>query len=87
MKLRFPTNVLSAFSIFDSLLRKALILRLLFRCIYPTYDFTHCLNDSLEHITHSLCTKEFQSRYVLRQIDKYLVYSINNSDIDDCVIP
>jgi len=31
-------------------------------CIYPTYDFTHCLNDSLEHITHSLCTKEFQSR-------------------------
>lgn len=31
-------------------------------CIYPTYDFTHCLCDSLEHITHSLCTKEFQSR-------------------------
>jgi len=31
-------------------------------CIYPTYDFTHCLNDSLENITHSLCTKEFQSR-------------------------
>ena len=33
-------------------------------CIYPTYDFTHCLCDSLENITHSLCTKEFQSRYV-----------------------
>lgn len=31
-------------------------------CIYPTYDFTHCLCDSIEHITHSLCTKEFQSR-------------------------
>lgn len=31
-------------------------------CIYPTYDFTHCLVDSLENITHSLCTKEFQSR-------------------------
>lgn len=31
-------------------------------CIYPTYDFTHCLCDSLEHITHSLCTKEFQTR-------------------------
>eukprot|EP00794_Sanderia_malayensis_P006051 gene6051-6753_t len=31
-------------------------------CIYPTYDFTHCLCDSLEHITHSLCTKEFQAR-------------------------
>lgn len=31
-------------------------------CIYPTYDFTHCLCDSIENITHSLCTKEFQSR-------------------------
>ena len=31
-------------------------------CIYPTYDFTHCLCDSLEHISHSLCTKEFQAR-------------------------
>ena len=31
-------------------------------CVYPTYDFTHCLCDSLENITHSLCTKEFQNR-------------------------
>lgn len=31
-------------------------------CIYPTYDFAHCLCDSLENITHSLCTKEFQNR-------------------------
>ncbi|KAJ2014925.1 Glutaminyl-tRNA synthetase, partial [Coemansia sp. S610] len=28
-------------------------------CIYPTYDFTHCLCDSFENITHSLCTSEF----------------------------
>ena len=28
-------------------------------CIYPMYDFTHCLCDSLENITHSLCTTEF----------------------------
>ena len=28
-------------------------------CIYPMYDFTHCLSDSLEDITHSLCTLEF----------------------------
>ncbi|KAJ2260957.1 Glutaminyl-tRNA synthetase [Coemansia sp. RSA 376] len=28
-------------------------------CIYPTYDFTHCLCDSFENITHSMCTKEF----------------------------
>eukprot|EP00117_Sycon_ciliatum_P049901 scpid45389/ scgid35306/ Probable glutamine--tRNA ligase; Glutaminyl-tRNA synthetase len=31
-------------------------------CIYPTYDYTHCLCDSLENISHSLCTKEFQAR-------------------------
>lgn len=31
-------------------------------CIYPTYDYTHCLCDSLENISHSLCTKEFQNR-------------------------
>ena len=29
-------------------------------CIYPTYDYTHCLVDSFEDITHSLCTTEFQ---------------------------
>ncbi|CAI8010047.1 Glutamine--tRNA ligase [Geodia barretti] len=29
-------------------------------CIYPTYDYAHCLCDSLEDITHSFCTKEFQ---------------------------
>lgn len=28
-------------------------------CIYPTYDYTHCLVDSFEDITHSLCTTEF----------------------------
>ena len=31
-------------------------------CIYPTYDYTHCLCDSIEDISHSLCTKEFQAR-------------------------
>jgi len=29
-------------------------------CIYPMYDFTHCLSDSYEGITHSLCTLEFE---------------------------
>ena len=30
-------------------------------CIYPTYDFTHGQSDSLERITHSLCTLEFEN--------------------------
>ena len=29
-------------------------------CIYPMYDFAHCLSDSLEGITHSICTLEFE---------------------------
>ena len=43
-------------------------------CIYPTYDFTHCLSDSIEGITHSLCTLEFEDNrplydWVLDQLD------------------
>ncbi|MDR3238408.1 MAG: glutamine--tRNA ligase/YqeY domain fusion protein, partial [Spirochaetia bacterium] len=30
-------------------------------CIYPTYDFTHGQSDSIEHITHSICTLEFEN--------------------------
>lgn len=30
-------------------------------CMYPMYDFTHCLSDSIEGITHSLCTLEFEN--------------------------
>ena len=30
-------------------------------CIYPMYDFTHCLSDSIEHVTHSICTLEFEN--------------------------
>jgi len=31
-------------------------------CIYPTYDYTHCIVDSLEQVSHSLCTLEFEGR-------------------------
>jgi glutaminyl-tRNA synthetase len=34
-------------------------------CIYPMYDFTHCLSDSIEGITHSNCTLEFESNRAL----------------------
>ena len=29
-------------------------------CIYPMYDYTHCLSDAMENITHSICTLEFE---------------------------
>jgi glutaminyl-tRNA synthetase len=29
-------------------------------CIYPMYDYTHCISDALEGVTHSLCTLEFE---------------------------
>ena len=31
-------------------------------CVYPTYDFEHCVVDALENVTHSLCTTEFVGR-------------------------
>jgi glutaminyl-tRNA synthetase len=34
-------------------------------CIYPLYDFTHCLSDSVEGVTHSLCTLEFEDHRAL----------------------
>ncbi len=43
-------------------------------CLYPMYDYTHCLSDALEGITHSLCTLEFEDHrplydWVLDQLD------------------
>eukprot|EP01104_Vermistella_antarctica_P021024 TRINITY_DN926_c3_g1_i1.p1 TRINITY_DN926_c3_g1~~TRINITY_DN926_c3_g1_i1.p1 ORF type:complete len:839 (+),score=277.37 TRINITY_DN926_c3_g1_i1:69-2519(+) len=42
--------------------------------IYPTYDYTHCLIDSRENITHSLCSLEFQVR---QDSYKWLVHASN----------
>jgi glutaminyl-tRNA synthetase len=30
-------------------------------CIYPLYDFTHCISDALENVSHSICTLEFEN--------------------------
>ena len=30
-------------------------------CIYPMYDYAHCLSDAIEGITHSMCTLEFEN--------------------------
>jgi len=43
-------------------------------CIYPTYDYTHCISDAIEGITHSLCTLEFEGHrplydWILNSLD------------------
>lgn len=45
-------------------------------CIYPMYDFTHCLSDSIEGITHSICTLEFENNRPLYDwvLDELKVY-------------
>jgi hypothetical protein len=48
-------------------------------CIYPAYDFSHCIIDSLEHIDYSLCTLEFEVRrdiyyWTLEQLGLYRPY-------------
>ncbi|GAB0488885.1 hypothetical protein MMPV_000098 [Pyropia vietnamensis] len=45
-------------------------------CVYPSYDYTHCIVDSLEWVTHSLCTLEFEIRrdsyyWLLAALDLY----------------
>ena len=45
-------------------------------CIYPMYDFAHCLSDSIEKITHSICTLEFKNNrelydWILDALDVY----------------
>jgi glutaminyl-tRNA synthetase len=62
-------------------------------CIYPSYDFTHCLVDSLENITHSLCTLEFESRrasyyWLLHVLDLYkpVVWEYSRLNISHTVL-
>lgn len=48
-------------------------------CIYPTYDWTHGIVDSLENVTHSCCTLEFEIRrecyyWFLKALDLYKPY-------------
>jgi glutaminyl-tRNA synthetase len=46
-------------------------------CIYPMYDYTHCISDALEKITHSICTLEFEDHrplydWVLEQLNTHV---------------
>jgi glutaminyl-tRNA synthetase len=44
-------------------------------CIYPMYDFAHCLGDAIERVTHSICTLEFQ--------DNRRIYDWTLENLDD----
>jgi glutaminyl-tRNA synthetase len=46
-------------------------------CIYPMYDFAHCLSDSIERITHSICTLEFENN---RPLYDWILDQLNVDD-------
>ncbi len=49
-------------------------------CIYPMYDWAHCLEDSIERITHSICTLEFENN---RPLYDWFIDSINEGRTAD----
>eukprot|EP01038_Epipyxis_sp_PR26KG_P011521 gene11521-15434_t len=62
-------------------------------CIYPTYDYTHCIIDSIEHIDYSICTLEFETRresyfWVLEALDLYRpkVYEMSRLNVSYTVL-
>lgn len=55
-------------------------------CVYPTYDYTHCISDAIENITHSLCTLEFEDHrplydWILHNLNLVSLHSV--SDLGD----
>ena len=63
-------------------------------CIYPTYDYTHCISDAIENITHSLCTLEFEDHrplydWILHNLDLDSLRAVSDLRDSDapCVLP
>lgn len=51
-------------------------------CLYPTYDYSHCLSDAIEGITHSLCTLEFEDHrplynWILENVDRERLHALS----------
>lgn len=58
-------------------------------CIYPTYDYTHCISDAIEGITHSLCTLEFEDHrplydWILHNLDIDSIHAVSDLSDSDC---
>ncbi len=47
-------------------------------CIYPTYDYTHCISDAIENITHSICTLEFEDH---RPLYDWILHNLELEDL------
>lgn len=47
-------------------------------CIYPLYDYTHCISDALENITHSLCSLEFEDH---RPLYDWILNQLADADV------
>jgi glutaminyl-tRNA synthetase len=57
-------------------------------CIYPTYDYTHCISDAIEGITHSLCTLEFEDHrplynWILENLDLESIRKVSDLAASD----
>jgi len=62
-------------------------------CVYPLYDLTHCICDSIEGITHSLCSLEFEIRrelyyWFLDQLEMYkpFVWEYSRLNISNSIL-
>lgn len=53
-------------------------------CIYPMYDYTHCISDALENITHSLCTLEFEDH---RPLYDWILARLAEADVFKLPLP
>jgi glutaminyl-tRNA synthetase len=52
--------------------------------VYPMYDYAHCISDAIEHVTHSLCTLEFEDHrplydWILQTLDIASLHAVNTT--------
>jgi len=50
-------------------------------CVYPMYDYTHCISDALEGITHSICTLEFEDH---RPLYDWVIEKLKSANLLNC---